>query len=414
MDIETLQSLNKIFQAVEIQPDWKLALDSLLATLRHQFVYDNVAAYVLDRQTGGQDVVYARAVGRGKSAEADAAWGDSIAGQVLLQKSPLLKEPGDILPGTDRLLQAHVLGVPLYMGARLEGALVFVRFGGPTFAEEHITLAQLIASWTSSLLERKSLQEARAELESVQRQMRLQDDFVSTISHELRTPLGFIKGYSTSLLRQDANWDAATQSEFLTIIDEEADRLTGLIENMLESARLQSKTLQFKFQPLRLDALIRDVSVRVATHHPQLEVRIDAGTTPTIHGDSVRLSQVFENLFSNAIKYAPGSQLDITLKTHGRKLRVAFRDYGPGIPEDFIPFIFERFYRVPGERSVTGTGLGLYICKQIILAHHGKIWAESVMDEGTTFIIELPADPLTQDTFIQEQSNVQTNSDRGR
>ena len=183
---------------------------------------------------------------------------------------------------------------------------------------------------------------------------------------------------------------------------------------MLESARLQSKTLQFKFQPLRLDALIRDVSVRVVTHHPQLEVRIDAGTTPTIHGDSVRLSQVFENLFDNAIKYAPGSRLDVTLKTHGKKLRVAFRDYGPGIPEDFIPFIFERFYRVPGERSVTGTGLGLYICKQIILAHHGKIWAESVLDEGTTFIIELPADPLTQDTFTQEQSNVQTNPDRGR
>jgi signal transduction histidine kinase len=414
MDVETLQALNKIFHAVELQPDWKLALDSLLANLRHQFVYDNVAAYVQDRRTGGLDVTYARAVGRGKSAEADAAWGESIAGQVLLHNAPLLKEPGDILPGTDRLLQAHVLGVPLYMGARLEGALIFVRFGGPNFQEEHITLATLIASWTSSLLERKVLQEARSELESVQRQMRLQDDFVSTISHELRTPLGFIKGYSTSLLREDANWDQATEREFLSIIDEEADRLTGLIENMLESARLQSKTLQFKFQPLRLDALIRDVAMRVTMHHPKLEVKINAGTTPTIHGDSVRLSQVFENLFSNAVKYAPGSRLDVTLTSRKARLRVAFRDYGPGIPEDFIPFIFERFYRVPGERSVTGTGLGLYICKQIILAHHGKIWAESVLDEGTTFFIELPADLLTQDTLTQEQSNVQKNPDRGR
>lgn len=393
MDAETLNALHKMFRAVEQQPDWKIALDTLLATLRHKFLYDNVAAYVLDRQTGALDVTYARAVGRGKYAEADASWGGSIASQVLLQKSPLAKEPGEPLPGSDRLLQAYVLGVPLYMGARMGGALVFVRFGGPGYKQEDISLASLIGSWSSSLLERKALQEARAELESVQRQMRLQDDFVSTISHELRTPLGFIKGYSTSLLREDTEWDAATQREFLTIIDEETDRLTDLIENMLESARLQSKTRQFKFQPLRLDALIRDVTTRVTTHHTDLEVDLAFNNAPTIYGDSMRLSQVFENLFSNAVKYAPGSKIIVTLARHGKNLRVGFRDYGPGIPEEFIPFIFERFYRVPGERSVTGTGLGLYICKQIILAHHGKIWAESVLDKGTTFFVQLPADP---------------------
>ncbi len=398
MDIETLRAVHKIFHALELEPDWKIALDSLLGSLRTQFVYDNVSAYLLDRRTNGQEVVYARAVGRGKNAEADATWGESIASQVLLQDTPLLKEPGDPLPGSNRLLQAHVLGVPLYMGARLGGALVFVRFGGPTFQEEQITLASLIASWTSSLLERKTLQEARADLESIQRQMRLQDDFVSTISHELRTPLGFIKGYSTSLLREDANWDEATQKEFLTIIDEEADRLTGLIENMLESARLQSKTLQFKFQPMRLDALIRDVTVRVTTHHTGLEVNIETEGVPAILGDSVRMSQVFENLFSNAVKYAPGSRIDITLVEKDGRVHAAFRDYGQGIPEDFIPFVFERFYRVPGERSVTGTGLGLYICKQIILAHHGKIWAESVLDEGTTFVIELPSEPISKNS----------------
>jgi signal transduction histidine kinase len=393
MDTETLNTLRKIFHAVEKQSDWKIALDTLLSTLRHQFLYDNVAAYVLDRQTGALEVAYARAVGRGKHAEADAAWGESIASLVVSQKFPLTREPGEPLPGSDRLLQAYVLGVPLYMGARIGGALIFVRFGGPGYKQEDIALASLIGSWTASLLERSALQEASAELESVQRQMRLQDDFVSTISHELRTPLGFIKGYSTSLLREDTEWDLATQREFLMIIDEETDRLTGLIENMLESARLQSKTRQFKFQPLRLDALIRDATTRVTTHHTGLEVALALNDAPTIHGDSMRLSQVFENLFSNAIKYAPGSKITITLTCSGKNLLVGFRDYGPGIPEEFVPFIFERFYRVPGERSVTGTGLGLYICKQIILAHHGKIWAESVLDEGTTFFVQLPADP---------------------
>jgi signal transduction histidine kinase len=115
---------------------------------------------------------------------------------------------------------------------------------------------------------------------------------------------------------------------------------------------------------------------------------------PAVIGDGIRLSQVLENLFSNAIKYAPGSKLIIDIKPiPGNKVRLSFADSGEGIPEDYLPFLFERFYRVPGERTVTGTGLGLYICKQIILAHHGKIWVESLLDVGTTFFIELPAEP---------------------
>ena len=165
--------------------------------------------------------------------------------------------------------------MPLQVGASINGALVFIRFGGPGYTSDHRELAQLLAFWTASLMEHRNLVEAMGELESVQRQMRLQDDFVSTISHELRTPLGFIKGYSTSLLRQDTVWDETTQREFLSIIDEEADRLNQLIDNLLESARLQSNTLAFKFAPLRLDALVRDVATRVKTHHAGLQVNLD-------------------------------------------------------------------------------------------------------------------------------------------
>ncbi len=390
LDIYTLSQIHSTLQSVVRNTEWKEGLDTLLASLRDEFVYDNVAVYMLDAQANGFDVIYARAVGRGKHAEADASWGEGIAGQVLGKKEIVVETP-HAHGNTSRLDLPHLIGLPLQMGGRLAGALVFVRFEGPLYTTEHIRLASLISLWTASLLERKALQEARVELKSVQRQMRLQDDFVSTISHELRTPLGFIKGYSTSLLRQDTTWDEKTQREFLTIIDEETDRLAQLIENMLESARLQSRTVQFKFQPLRLDALIRDVALRVRVHHPTLEIKLEFENMPPIHGDSVRLSQVFENLFVNAIKYAPGSPLTIHLERGRNNVRVAFADKGPGIPEGYISFIFERFYRVPGQ-SVTGTGLGLYICKQIILAHHGKIWAESVMGQGTTFFIELPAD----------------------
>jgi len=162
---------------------------------------------------------------------------------------------------------------------------------------------------------------------------------------------------------------------------------------MLESARLQSRTLQFKFSPIRLDALARDVATRISTHHPKMKVRFDLELIPPIRGDGTRLSQVFENLFSNAIKYAPDTELVIAMRAVGDKIRVTFTDQGEGIPEEYLPFLFERFYRVPGERTVTGTGLGLYICRQIVMAHHGNIWVESVLDEGTTFVIELPIDP---------------------
>jgi len=394
VDPETLEYLYSILSPLSQKADWKASLGNLLASLRDDFMYDNVAVYILDPQTGGLDVTYARAAGRGKSSEADVSWGEGIAGDVIAQGKIITHEPGSY-PNTDRLGLPHLLGLPLSIAGRISGAMLFIRFGGPLYSETHQHFAALIASSTVSLLEHKALQEARADLESIQKQMQLQDDVVSTISHELRTPLGFIKGYSTSLLREDTKWDEKTQREFLAIIDDEADRLTHLIENMLESARMQSKTLQFKFQPLRLDAIVRDVATRVRTHHPELEIDIEFDAEPPILGDSVRLSQVFENLFSNATKYAPGSPLAIKLKRTGEKIRVSFADHGPGIPEDFIPFIFERFYRVPGEGSVTGTGLGLYICKQIILAHHGKIWAESVLGQGTTIFIELPVDPNT-------------------
>jgi signal transduction histidine kinase len=394
MDLNTLSVLHDIFQEVQSKMDWRNALDTLFVSLRNSFVFDNVAIYLVDPRTKGLDVVYARAAGRGKTAEADVAWGQSLAIEAITKGTMILNEPKHVTGKTGRLGMAHLLAFPLLIGSKLSGALVFIRFGGPQYSELHIQIASLQAFWAATLIERRDLQEARAELNSVQRQMRLQDDFVSTISHELRTPLGFIKGYSTSLLREDTVWDTATQREFLNIIDEEADRLTRLIEDMLESARLQSKTLQFKFSPLRIDALVRDVATRINVHHPELQITFDLHPLPPIRGDGTRLSQVFENLFSNAIKYAPASSIVISMRSATNKIRIAFSDKGEGIPQDYLPFVFERFYRVPGERTVTGTGLGLYICKQIIMAHHGNIWVESVLGQGSTFFIELPVEPM--------------------
>ena len=389
VDGVTLQWLHSVHAAGRQAGEWKAAIDSLLSLIRPQFIYDNAALYTIDPRTRSLEVRYARAAGRGRTSEADVSWGEGIAGKVVAANTTIVEEPGGE-PVRDRLASPHLMGLPVSVAGRTEGALAFVRFGGPVYTELHRQMGEWLADGVGGLLESRALRAARAELESARRQMRVQEDFVSNISHELRTALGFIKGYSSSLLREDTTWDEATEREFLHIIEDEADRLTGLIENMLESARFKSKTAKFSFHPLQLDDLVRDVVARLRAHRPELRVQLDFERVPPILGDSVRLSQVFENLFGNALKYAPGSPIRVGMTRDAGRLRVVVEDRGPGIPEEYLPFVFERFYRVPADSSSTGTGLGLYICSQIVKAHHGKIWVESVLDRGTTFKFELP------------------------
>jgi signal transduction histidine kinase len=390
MDSHTLSYLQELMQIAVRSGDSRHNVEKFIVALRKEFVFDNVAIYVQDKATQILEIVYARAIGRSKTAEADAAWGEDFAGQVVKKGQLLLRDPKPDVSPDDRLHQAYLLGLPIREGNLVKGAVVFVRFGGPVYEDQHVAVASLGGEMLSMLFERAAWAELEKEFEDLKRQMQLQEDFVSTISHELRTPLGFIKGYSTSLLRPDTSWDEETQKEFLTIIDEEADRLSLLIENVLESARLQSKTLPLRFQPLRLDGVLRDVIMRIRARQKELDVNAQLESVPPVYGDGVRLAQVFENLFTNAIKYAPGSPIDILLKQVSDNIVISFMDRGPGIAKESLPLIFERFYRVRGEKTVTGTGLGLYICKQIILAHRGKIWAESTPGQGTTFLIELP------------------------
>jgi len=392
IDSRTLAYLQELLQIATHRGTSRTTIEKFMVALRQELVFDNVAVYVQDEATDILEVAYARAVGRSKNAEADAAWGDEFAGQVVKKSKLLLQDPRPDASPDNRLHQAYLLGLPLLIGGAAKGAVVFVRFGGPVYDESHIAIASLGAALLSGLFERANWTEMRETLQDLKRQMQLQEDFVSTITHELRTPLGFIKGYSTSLLREDTSWDKETQKEFLTIIDEEADRLSLLIENVLESARLQSRTLPLRFQPLRLDAVLRDVIQRIHARHRDLDISVQLNSVPPVYGDGVRLAQVFDNLFTNAVKYAPGAPIVILLNRVDDNVLVSFIDHGPGIPQDSLPLIFERFYRVRGEKTVTGTGLGLYICKQIIQAHRGKIWAESAPGQGTTFFIELPID----------------------
>jgi signal transduction histidine kinase len=388
---QELEAVYAISRAVAQSVNVDTALDEIIRISRPVFIFDSMVLY-LPRDSDSLEPTYARVVGRGQSAEADLAWGESLANEVFQKAQTLMRQ--ERLDGwqNNRFSLRYFLALPLSMADRVMGSLVFGRFGGPPYTSDQIYLAEFIAAHVAQLLGHQQLVERIASLEAERRLERLQQDFIATITHELNTPLGFIKGYATTLMREDANWDDLTRREFLTIIDEEADRLRELIDNLLDSSRLQSGTLHMHFQPVRLDSLMRDISVRARARNENLYVVLNTKQANIrCQADPTRIAQVIDNLLSNAAKYAPGSSITINLDQVGEMAHISVQDCGPGIPPEHVDHIFKRFYRVPEQAAnVRGTGLGLYICRQIVRAHGGQITVDSKLGEGTTFHIYLP------------------------
>lgn len=391
LNTQELDAIYAISRVVTRASELDASLDEIIGIARTVFIFDNVVLYV-HHDAESIEPSYARAIGRGRNSESDLAWGEPIAKDVLQKEKIIVRQEitGDFTK--DRMKDRYFLGLPLIAVDQSIGALVFVRYGGPQFTPEHTHLAEYIAGHIAQLYEHGNLVTRLSLLEAERQLERLQDDFVATVSHELRTPLGFIKGYATSLLREDADWDEDTRREFLTIIDEETDRLRELIDNILDSTRLQSGILRMEFQPLRIDTMLKDLSLRARSFDENINIEVNLETAPLIvQADPTRLVQVFDNLLSNAVKYAPYSTVNVTLSMQDDHAHIEFSDQGPGIPAEDLPNIFTRFYRVPNQnKSIRGTGLGLFICRRIINAHQGEITAESKFGEGTTFHIYLP------------------------
>lgn len=218
--------------------------------------------------------------------------------------------------------------------------------------------------------------------------------FISVISHELKTPVSLIKGYASTLRREDARWQEEVVRNGLEVIEEEADRLTGLIENLLDATRLQSGKLTLEFEPVHLDRLAHDLVEKFKTQTDKHRFELSFPEQfPVIQGDAQRLTQVLSNLLGNAIKYSPaGGEISVTGERLPEAVKVSVSDRGIGLPAEEQERVFERFYRVDNalSRETQGAGLGLYIVRSIIEAHGGRIWAESNRSQGTTFHFTIP------------------------
>jgi PAS domain S-box-containing protein len=234
---------------------------------------------------------------------------------------------------------------------------------------------------------------------SKQRELeRLRSEFVSTVSHEFRTPLALIKGYIATLLRQDLTLGDETRERFLRNIDEAADRLSRLIGELLSASRIEAGRLELDLQPLDLGRLVTEVLERL--HLEASSYRLVAQLPPrklVVQADSDQVERVLLNLLTNAIKFSPEGGT-VTVRVQGTEaspgVLVSVTDQGSGIPPERLDRVFDKFYRAGDDlvKKTNGVGLGLYICKNIVERHGGRIWVESTPGEGSTFKFTLPQD----------------------
>jgi signal transduction histidine kinase len=207
---------------------------------------------------------------------------------------------------------------------------------------------------------------------------RMKSSLVSTVSHELRTPLAAIKGYASTLLAEDVEWDGKSQREFISVISNETDRLSNLVNNLLDLSRIEAGSLRLSREECQIREMI-DRAAKQALHNGnRFEVEIEAGLPP-LYVDPPRIESIVRNLIENSVKYA-GPQAVIRVTVQRDKDNILFRvsDNGPGIPPEQAQRIFESFYRLDNSfsRIASGAGLGLAICQGLVRAHGGDIWVE--------------------------------------
>ena len=305
-----------------------------------------------------------------------------------------------VAPDDPSVSAEESLAVPVMVAGEEESVLVVERRDAEfldTQAALGAVAAQLAMAVERQRLLAREQEAARALNEQMERLRELdvmKDQFVSSVSHELRTPLTSIVGYQELLLDGEAGELSEDQEHFLGIIGRNCDRLTRLVDDILFVARVDAGRLSLDLQDIDIvDVVTKTVeSARPVAARKDLTLKLDAETDRLeLHADPVRIGELLDNLMSNAIKFTPeGGVVTVVVARDDGTVHLEVKDTGVGIPPDEVQKLFERFFRASTSSVASGTGLGLSITKSIVEAHRGKIWVESTLGEGTTFLVDLP------------------------
>jgi PAS domain S-box-containing protein len=259
--------------------------------------------------------------------------------------------------------------------------------------DHDIQMLTAIGHQVGMAVENRRLLEEASEIQILRELDRLRSELIANVSHELRTPLGLIKVFATTLLRQDVEFDRQMQREFLQDIEKETDRLEEIVRNLLDMSRMENGRLHLETRSQDVGPIVLEVIDEMEAHLEGQRLVHDLDEPLVAQIDGRRIAQVLRNLIGNAIKYAPGQgTITVRGRSEGRHVLVQVCDQGIGIPEQDLDRVFERFYRVenPVTQKAGGVGLGLSVCRGIVQAHGGRIWAESVLGEGSVFSFTLP------------------------
>ncbi|MBV9230912.1 MAG: DUF4118 domain-containing protein [Chloroflexi bacterium] len=255
----------------------------------------------------------------------------------------------------------------------------------------------------ASLIERARLRSENMRIEILQRTDVLRAALLSSVSHDLRTPLTVIKAAASSLLQEDVQWDEEARRSFARSIEREADRLNRLVGNLLDMSRIEEGALKPEKEWYQLTALIQDVLDRLQPLLQGRVVRMELPKDiPPVELDYLHIDQVLTNLIENAVRYTPPeSPIEVAAKHHGDEVLISVADRGPGIPVGDLERVFDKFYRVLSDKhylstggSPAGSGLGLAVCKGLIEAHGGRIWAQPREGGGAIFCVAFPVSRL--------------------
>ena len=225
-----------------------------------------------------------------------------------------------------------------------------------------------------------------------------QHDFVAMIGHELRTPLTIVKGFTKMLLKRHSTMDKEDAAEALTTIDAKANQLERLIEDLLYVSKIESREAKLKAENIAVHDLVHSVAAEVIPEYPGREVKIDISSDLRWLCDETKIALVIRHLLENALKYSEGpAPVLIRASEKDEELQIDVIDRGVGIVSSDLPHIFDRFRQIDGSstRAHGGTGVGLYLCAQLVKVHGGKVWVDSTWGKGSTFSFSLPRQTAT-------------------
>ena len=378
----------------------------LALTVENSLLFQEVNRITLALETIDDAVAFSDTQGNIQSINRafEAMFGCDLAN--VLGKSMCILTPAD---PDSQARRAQILNEVREGSGRWSGEVRTVRNGGQEF-EVNLTITSFkdtegavmgFVSVAQDITEQKLAQKLQTklalkaeEVEALQKIDQFRKEVIATVSHELRTPLASIKGYISTLLQTDVTWEPQLQREFLSIANQEADRLNILVGDLLTVSQLEAGVLRLERQRTNLaDALNHteaQLSPLVSAHSLHVDV---SRNLPKVLVDMDRVMQVISNLVSNAAKFSElGTRISISATRLGEEVVVRVKDEGRGIPHDRLDRVFQPFYRVEGSPTASGSGfgLGLSICRRLIEAHNGKIWVESEPGEGSTFSFSLP------------------------